>query len=311
MRYPEISLIRCAPAAARVAKPVKCVWSPRSRRVPLGSKAFPDQLRRRKSRSMLPGFRFVLAAIVLSMSVLVFGLGAAALLRAAHEEFASTPAWRVAPEPKFARQNEPAREALGEEPMPVLAILRVEPEPAQPAATDSIPAAAAPAEPPAIAPMPDQPERIAALEPQDKTPPEAAKPDISAPEMSGQSEAPAVDSPAPVPAEETRIATAEQVLPSASEAGAPAPQQSVAPPAADTDIVATRIATLGGPPVAIEAPPPAKAAGAKPNPDAARKRQQARRAKERRRIALRARQAAAQQQAADPFAQPTITTRSR
>ena len=76
---------------------------------------------------MLPGFRFLLAAIVLSMSVLVFGLGAAALLRAAHEEFASTPAWRVAPEPKFARQNEaPERE----EPMPVLAILRVEPEPA-------------------------------------------------------------------------------------------------------------------------------------------------------------------------------------
>ena len=45
---------------------------------------------------MLPGFRFLFAAIVLSMSILVFGLGAAALLRAAHEEFASTPAWRAA-----------------------------------------------------------------------------------------------------------------------------------------------------------------------------------------------------------------------
>ena len=31
---------------------------------------------------MLPGFRFLFAAIVLSTSVLVFGLGAAALLRA-------------------------------------------------------------------------------------------------------------------------------------------------------------------------------------------------------------------------------------
>ncbi|MDO8396226.1 MAG: hypothetical protein Q7T45_00230 [Bradyrhizobium sp.] len=260
---------------------------------------------------MLPGFRFLLAAIVLSMSVLVFGLGAAALLRAAHEEFASTPAWRVAPEPKFARQNNAPTEALKEEPMPVLAILRVEPEPLQPTATDSIPAASAPAEPAAIAPMPDQPEKIAALVPQDKNPPEAAKPDIAAPEMSGQSEAPAVDTPAPVPAEETRMATAEQVLPPASEAVAPAPQQSIAPPAADTDITATRIATLGGPPVAIETPPPAKAASAKPDPEARKKRLQARRAKERRRIALRARQAAAQQQAADPFAQPTITTRSR
>ena len=41
---------------------------------------------------MLPGFRFLFAAIVLSMSVLVFGLGAAALLRAAHEEVASSSA---------------------------------------------------------------------------------------------------------------------------------------------------------------------------------------------------------------------------
>jgi hypothetical protein len=256
---------------------------------------------------MLPGFRFLLAAIVLSISVLVFGLGAAALLRAAHEEFASTPAWRVAPEPKFARQNE----APPEEPMPVLATLRVEPEPAQPTATDSIPAAAAPAEPPAIAPMADQPEKIAALEPQDKTPPEAAKPEIPVPEISVQSEAPAADAPAPTPAEETRIATAEQVLPPANEAVAPARELAIAPPAADTDIIATKIATLGGPPVAVETQPPAQAASAKPDPGASKKRLQARRAKERRRIALRARQAAAQQQAADPFAQPTITTRSR
>ena len=39
---------------------------------------------------MLPGFRFLFAATMLSMSLLVFGLGAAALLRAAHEEFTST-----------------------------------------------------------------------------------------------------------------------------------------------------------------------------------------------------------------------------
>ena len=46
-------------------------------------------------------------------------------------------------------------------------MLRVEPEPAQLQAADSIPAATAPAEPPAIPPVPDQPEQIAALEPQD------------------------------------------------------------------------------------------------------------------------------------------------
>ena len=47
---------------------------------------------------MLPGFRFLFTAIMLSMSLLMFGLGAAALLRAAHGEFASNPSWRAAPE---------------------------------------------------------------------------------------------------------------------------------------------------------------------------------------------------------------------
>ena len=75
---------------------------------------------------MLPGFRFLFAAILLSMSILIFGLGAAALLRAAHEEFASNPTWRAPPETVFAHESEPAK--------PVLATLVVEPAPAQQAA---------------------------------------------------------------------------------------------------------------------------------------------------------------------------------
>src|SRR5262249_38341121 len=73
---------------------------------------------------MLPGIRFLLAAILLSISVVVFGLGAAALLRAAHEDFPPNPSWRATPETRFA-QNE----------TPTLALLRVEtPAPAtQPA----------------------------------------------------------------------------------------------------------------------------------------------------------------------------------
>ena len=66
---------------------------------------------------MLPGFRFLFAAIVLSMSVLVFGLGAAALLRAAHEEFSSLPTRRAPPAPVFAR--------FDDEPIPSLSLLRV------------------------------------------------------------------------------------------------------------------------------------------------------------------------------------------
>ncbi len=113
---------------------------------------------------MLPGFRFLFAAIVLSTSILVFGLGAAALLRAAHEQFASIPARRAAPEPKFAQPIDVSP--------PVLAMLRVEPEPASrrhrtPACVRS--AGRATGRP---SRAPAEPDRIAALNAEDSTPPE-------------------------------------------------------------------------------------------------------------------------------------------
>jgi len=66
---------------------------------------------------MLPGFRILFATVVLAVSVLIFGLGAAALLRASHEEFASVPSWRPTQPPQFASKTEP---------VPTLAMLRVE-----------------------------------------------------------------------------------------------------------------------------------------------------------------------------------------
>jgi len=87
---------------------------------------------------MLPGFRFLLAAIVLSTSTLIFGLGAAALLRAAHEQFASTPYWHPAADATFTQQAEAARV--------VLALLRAEPA-ADEKASDQVIAASAPALP--------------------------------------------------------------------------------------------------------------------------------------------------------------------
>ena len=80
--------------------------------------------------SMLPGFRFLFTAILLSMSVLIFGLGAAALLRSAHEEFVNLPTRRATPEPMFAR--------LRDDPAPTLALLRVDPVAEKP---DNVPAA--------------------------------------------------------------------------------------------------------------------------------------------------------------------------
>lgn len=90
---------------------------------------------------MLPGFRFLFAAILLSVSILVFGLGAAALLRATHEQYVSNPSWRNGPqEQMFAQAPEPAQ--------PVLAALRVEPAAAEPepSVRDRIPTIALPAE---------------------------------------------------------------------------------------------------------------------------------------------------------------------
>jgi hypothetical protein len=177
---------------------------------------------------MLPGFRFLLAAIVLSMSVLVFGLGAAALLRAAHEEFAANPTWRAAPEPVFAQQSETTRATL--------AMLRVDPPPKPPVTATAF----APTEPTA----PASGDAQKAVTPAAESPPlsEAAKPDIkqdqdvSADVPPAQAAAPAtpveaatlpqVQVPAETPA--TQVAAAADTAPAAGE---PAPvARSEAPP---------------------------------------------------------------------------------
>ena len=133
---------------------------------------------------MLPGFRFLFAATFLTLSILVFGLGAAALLRAAHEQFATNPSWHAAPEATFAQQVEPAR--------PVLAMLRVgTPAADQKASGDTpgadasaipAPAESTPAERAATVQPPAEPTTIAALKPEPPTLPAAAKSDMAAPE---------------------------------------------------------------------------------------------------------------------------------
>jgi hypothetical protein len=246
--------------------------------------------------SMLPGFRFLFAAIVLSMSVLVFGLGAAALLRAAHEEFASNSSWRAAPETTFAQQSEATP--------PVLAMLRLDPLPAEQKAPDDVPAVAAPAEPAVAVPAAAEPEKIAALKAEDSLLPEPAKPEIPVSETLPQTEAaPAqADAPASPSADETKVAASEQASSPTNEAAPAASGQMSAAVLPEADIVSTKIATLGGPTVTIEAKPPAKAAGAKPDGSVIKKRLQA----QRRRMAARARVARqAAQQPADPFAQPS------
>jgi hypothetical protein len=67
---------------------------------------------------MLPGIRLLFATFVLSASILIFGLGAAALLRSAHEEFVGIPSWRAAQQPMA-----PAMDTN----RPMLALVRVDP----------------------------------------------------------------------------------------------------------------------------------------------------------------------------------------
>ena len=293
---------------------------------------------------MLPGLRFLFAAIVLSMSMLVFGLGATALLRAAHEEFASTPSWHASPEPVFAQRTET--------PAPVLAMLRAEPPAAEENAPDQLPAAVTtaeqratgdiPAEPDAAATPPEpevtakpvepeviatpaepevsagppEPERTAALQPEDSSRPEIAKPEMPATESPARQEAAPAQTVAPAATDETEVtastptSASEEVSAPASEA-APAVSEQAGPPAsADADIASTKIATLGGAPVTIETPP-AKTTVAKHRKSSIKKRVEARRKTRHRRMALRARILQQPPQPIDPFGQAFATARRR
>jgi hypothetical protein len=249
---------------------------------------------------MLPGLRFLLAAIVLSISMLVFGLGAAALLRGAHEEIASIPSRRAPPEAMFAQRGQAE---------PTLAMVRIEtPEADRKAATmmtsdnlqdqpaiDSVPPE--PAEPAA------EPDRIAGLTdaamPLENSPPsEAPNREASTSEIPVQAEMPA-QADAPSPAAETKLAAIAEVT-AADQAIVTASNPPAAPIDDSTRIAQTRIATLGGPPVIIEPTTPSKIA-----PAVVKKSVQAKRVVKRRRIAQRARVTQqALQRPADPFAEP-------
>jgi hypothetical protein len=299
-----------------------------SHRVPNGSKDLRNAKAKAELAFMLPGLRFMFAAIVLSMSVLVLGLGAAALLRASHEEFASVPSWRPLPETTFAQpQNEAAK--------PVLAMLRADPPVEEPkpsdnealdnkapenktsdsAALENTPVTA-PAEPEAIVTAPAEPERIAALNP-DEASPATAAPESTVAETPAPNETAPAAADAPAVTDEVKTAATQENLPEVNEAAPPAPEQASAQTSPETDLAVTKIATLGGPPVTIETP--TKVERATSDNSLIKKRVQARRAKERRRLALRARlarqlhrqQIAPFAQPADPFAQPAFTIRSR
>lgn len=136
---------------------------------------------------MLPGFRFLFATIVLSISVLIFGLGAAALLRAAHEEFANPPSWRLA-QPQFSTPQFPGQPT--DTGTPTLAMLRVDSLAAKTDATDEVQPAAlasdgaqpdAPAQAPSAQSAPPEAAPAAEIKPESETKPAAEMPSAAPP----------------------------------------------------------------------------------------------------------------------------------
>lgn len=96
---------------------------------------------------MLPGLKVLCASVLLAVAVVTFALGAAALLRATHENFASLPTWKTPPEAisAFAPQPDAGHE------MPTLAMLRIEPSDAErdAASRTAVSSLVTPIEPPA------------------------------------------------------------------------------------------------------------------------------------------------------------------
>jgi hypothetical protein len=238
-------------------------------------------------------------AIVLSLSMLIFGLGAAALLRSAHEEFVNLPTMRQQPETVFAQQTEATRLTL--------ALLRVDTPVAEqngagrPAVPD-VPNAAPPQEQssPIASTEPDraaaEPDRTAAEPDRSATPTAALPPEEKSGSADKPSEAPApvettarVEMPAPPPENqapetpklEAQAAAIPEPPPSAAVAATTAaPEPTNAPTDDGAKAASLKIATLGGPAVTIEPKTLSKIAVAPPS-----KRTQARRPVKRRRIA--------------------------
>jgi hypothetical protein len=274
---------------------------------------------------MLPGFRFLFAAIMLSMSLLVFGLGAAALLRAAHESFASNSSWRAAPEIPFAQRPDTT--------LPMLATLRVEP-PIMEKANEVAKVTAAPVDQPPSAAESAGSEQVAALRPTETPRTEIARPADAPLPMPTEENPPALEAAAvgavsptgettpAADAQKTTAVAAVDTTPARSEPAAAQAEPALLPPANPTsatsttsisatapeaDVATTKIATLGGPPVDIADAASAsvvKSDRAKPNEGVIKKRVHARRSLHRRRLAARARLLALQQLQANPFGQP-------
>ncbi|WP_156175633.1 hypothetical protein [Bradyrhizobium sp. LTSP849] len=252
---------------------------------------------------MLPGFRFLLAAILLSTSILVFGLGAAALLRATHEQYVSNPSWRNGPQEQvFAQASEPAQ--------PVLAALRAEPEATEPTLRDQVPTVSLPA---------SEPEQIAAVTTEASVPPEPqvaeAAPLAAEPAKVETTAGAAAPTPTDTLTPTDTTASMPEAKPSlTTTASEPTPADNSAAQASSAlEFASAKVAALNDPATTAWKDPPAKAKADNVAPASQATKPRAHRVKKHRRIV---RRPPAPVQQLDPFGQPlpalaATTTRAR
>lgn len=247
---------------------------------------------------MLPGIRFVCAAVVLAVSLVIFGMGAAALLRSAHEEFASLPNRRPPPATLFSRQPETA---------PTLAMLRLEPratEAAEPAMSEAVQTteATSPVEPTQADVKPEtdtittatvapaaEPERAAVVETSPVAPSEPATVVATAP----------VEAPEPAPAAPSPEYTGSISLPTATIMELPTATLTED----DAKLSSSKVAVLGGPPINTEPVPLPNSRPTAEPPKAKPAKKVVKKVTVKRRVAARVAPAAAPvaQQQQDPF----------
>jgi hypothetical protein len=175
-----------------------------------GSITVADRAAKAEPILMLPGFRSLSIAVVLAVSMLIFGLGAAALLRATHEEFASVPLKQM-PEVTFGSREETEQ--------PTLAVLQVDTPAAHPAEPESNQAEA---QHPATATPGAQPESNAAAN---------APRDADAPSVATDSATPAAS---PEPSDSVPPATTDTTPSTDADAAKP----SEPPPGVETSVEA-------------------------------------------------------------------------
>lgn len=255
-----------------------------------------------RNRSMLPGFRFLFAAILLSTSILVFGLGAAALLRATHQQYVSNPGWRNGPQEQvFAQVPEPAQ--------PVLAVLRDEPEVSAepvPSLRDRVPTIGLPM---------SEPEQVAAVASEAEAQPQDAAPAAEIPAAESAKPETTVEAAAPASidtlTQADTTASIAEIQPAASGS-----EPTAADPSVAASATAAKVAALNDPATTgvKDAPAKAKIESGKTDDKAAKRKAKA---KKRPRVVRRPPPQQLQQQL-DPFGQPqqpafatTTTARTR